>query len=61
MNDLLEAKLTFARIKVKLLDLAGELISDKDSTKEYAIKRLLEVVDYIDEHDITVKDIEDIL
>ncbi len=34
MNDLLEAKLTMARVKVKFLDLAGELIADKGSTKD---------------------------
>jgi hypothetical protein len=45
MNELLEAKLIIARIKVKLLDLAGELIADDLSDKEYAIKRILKVVE----------------
>jgi hypothetical protein len=57
MNELLEAKLTIGRIKLKLLDLAGELIADDLSDKEYAIKRLLTIVEYIDEHDIKVKEI----
>ncbi|NHC43396.1 hypothetical protein G6549_26360 [Bacillus sp. MM2020_1] len=58
MNDLLEAKLTIARIKVNLLDLAGELIADDLSDKEYAIKQILKVVEYIDESDVKVSDIE---
>jgi hypothetical protein len=49
LNELLEAKLTIGRIKVKLLDLAGELIEDDLSDKEYAIKRVLNVVEYIPE------------
>lgn len=57
MNDLLEAKLTVTRIKVQLLDLAGELIADNLSDKDYAIQRLLKVVEYIDEHDVEVSDI----
>jgi anaerobic ribonucleoside-triphosphate reductase len=57
MNDLLEAKLSMTRIKVKLLDLAGELIADDLSDKEYAIKRLLGVVEYIEEYDIEIKEI----
>lgn len=58
MNDLLEAKLTIARIKVNLLDLAGELVADDLSDKVYAIKRILKVVKYIDEHDLKVSDID---
>ncbi|QIZ08480.1 hypothetical protein HFZ78_18670 [Priestia megaterium] len=58
MNDLLEAKLTIGRIKTQLLDLAGELIADESAGKEYSIKRLLGVVEYIDEHDVKVSDIE---
>ena len=58
MNDLLEAKLTVTRIKVQLLDLAGELIADDLSDKDYTIQRLLKVVEYIDEHDVKVSDIE---
>jgi hypothetical protein len=57
VNDLLEAKLTIARIKVNLLDLAGELITDDLSDKEYAIKRILKVVEYIEEYDVKVSDI----
>lgn len=57
MNDLLEAKLTIARIKTQLLDLAGELVADDRSDKDYAIQRLLKVVEYIDEHDVKVSDI----
>jgi hypothetical protein len=59
MNDVLEAKLTISRIKTQLLDLAGALISDDFTDKDYAIKHLLNIVEYIDEHDITVKAIED--
>ena len=58
LNDLLEAKLTIARIKVNLLDLAGELIADEISDKEYAIKRILKVVEYINESDVKVRDID---
>ncbi|MBY0144315.1 hypothetical protein [Neobacillus niacini] len=57
MNELLEAKLTISRIRTQLLDLAGELISDDTSDKEYAIKRILSVVEYMDEHDVAVKEI----
>jgi hypothetical protein len=57
MNELLEAKLTISRIKTQLLDLAGELIADDLSDKEYAIRRILHVVDYIDEHDVRIKEI----
>jgi hypothetical protein len=45
VNDLLEAKLTIARIKTQILDLTGELISDDSAGKDYAIKRLLGVVE----------------
>lgn len=45
MNELLEAKLTISCIRTQLLDLAGELIADDLSTKEYAIKRILTVID----------------
>jgi hypothetical protein len=38
MNELLEAKLIIGRIKVKLMYLAGELIADDLSDKEYPIK-----------------------
>lgn len=55
---MLEAKLTISRIKTQLLDLAGELIADQSAGKEYAIKRLLGVVEYIDENDVKAKDIE---
>ncbi|MGG1676653.1 hypothetical protein ACIFOT_13000 [Neobacillus sp. NRS-1170] len=54
MNDLLAAKLTIARIKVQLLDLAGELIADNLSDKEYAISLIMKVVEYIDEYDVKV-------
>jgi hypothetical protein len=57
MNVLMEAKLTIGKIKVKLLDLAGELVADDLTDKEYAIKRLLTIVEYLDEHDIEVKEI----
>ncbi|TDL77394.1 hypothetical protein E2R56_04255 [Rhodococcus qingshengii] len=58
MNDLIEAKLTIGRIKVQLLDLTGELLADDLSDKNYAIKRLLKVVEYIDEYDVKISDIE---
>lgn len=57
MNELLEAKLTIARIKVNLLDLAGELVADDLSDKDYAIKRILKVVEFIEEYDVKVSDI----
>jgi hypothetical protein len=57
MHELLEAKLTIGKIKVQLLNLAGELIADDLTDKEYAIKRLLTIVEYLEEHDITVKEI----
>jgi hypothetical protein len=38
MNDLLEAKLTIARIKTQILDLTGELIADETADKDYSIK-----------------------
>ncbi|MFP5111593.1 hypothetical protein ACSU64_04315 [Bacillaceae bacterium C204] len=57
MNDLLVAKLTIARIKVQLLDLTGELIADDLSDKDYAIQRLLKIVEYIDEYDVKVSDL----
>jgi hypothetical protein len=57
VDELLEAKLTIGRIKVQLLDLAGELIADNLSDKEYAIKWLMTIVDYIDENDVVVKEI----
>ncbi|MEY2195744.1 hypothetical protein AB7942_23870 [Neobacillus sp. BF23-41] len=59
MNGLLEAKPTIARIKTQLLDLAGELISDDLTDKSYAIKRILRVVEHIEEHDVEVKEIID--
>jgi uncharacterized Fe-S cluster-containing radical SAM superfamily enzyme len=58
LNDLLEAKLTIARIKVNLLDLAGELIADDLSDKDYAIKQILKVIEYIDASDVKVSDID---
>lgn len=57
MNDLLEAKLTITRIKTKLLDLTGELIADNSAEKDYAIKRILDVIEYIDEHNIKISDV----
>jgi hypothetical protein len=57
MKELLEAKLTISRIKTQLLDLAGELIADDLSDKEYAVKRILAVIEYIDEHDVKIKEI----
>lgn len=55
MNDLLEAKLSIAKIKVKVLDLAGALAADEATDKDYAIGKLLEIVEYIEkeEKDIT--------
>jgi hypothetical protein len=58
LNDVLEAKLTISRIKTQLLDLAGELIADESAGKDYAIKRLLAVVEYIDVHDVKISDIQ---
>jgi hypothetical protein len=58
MNELIEAKLTISRIKTQLLDLAGELVADNLSDKDYAIQRILKVVAYIDEHDVKIGDIQ---
>jgi hypothetical protein len=58
MNEILEAKLTISRIKTQILDLTGELIADDSAGKDYAIKRLLKIVDYIDIHDVKVSDIQ---
>ena len=58
MNELLEAKLTLSRIKSEVLNLAAELVSDQSADKDYAIKRLLGVVEFIEEYDVKVKDIE---
>jgi hypothetical protein len=61
MNELLEAKLTISCIRTQLIDLAGELVADSLTDKGYSIKRILEVVELIDEHDIGVKEIIDTL
>jgi hypothetical protein len=58
MNDLLEAKLTISRIKTQLLDLAIGLISDDSTDKEFALKRILKIIEYIDENDIKISTIE---
>jgi len=57
MNELLDAKLTISRIKMQLLDLAGELIADDLTDKAYSIQRILKVVEHIDVHDVDVKEI----
>lgn len=57
MNDLIEAKLTIARIKVKVLDLAGALAADDLADKDYAISKLLELVDYIEVEDVRISEI----
>jgi hypothetical protein len=44
MNELIEAKLTISRINTQLLDLAGELVADNLSDKDYAIHRILKIV-----------------
>jgi len=49
MNELLEAKLTLSRIKSEVLNLAAELVADQSADKDYAIKRLLGVVEFIEE------------
>jgi chemotaxis regulatin CheY-phosphate phosphatase CheZ len=61
MNELLEAKLTINRIKTQLLDLAGELIAVDLTDKGYSIKRILEVVEHIERHDVEVKEIVEAL
>ncbi|MBT2653899.1 hypothetical protein J7E81_01390 [Bacillus sp. ISL-18] len=58
MNELLEAKLTISRIKSEVLNLAAELVDDQSSEKDYAIKRLLGVVEFIEAYDVNVKDIQ---
>lgn len=58
MNDLLESKLTICRIKVQLLDLAGELIADETSNKDYAIERMLRIIEYIDDNDVKICNIK---
>jgi hypothetical protein len=57
MDDLLEAKLILSRIKTQLLDLAGGLISDDSTDKEFALKRILKIIEYIDENDINISTI----
>lgn len=57
MNDLLEAKLSIAKIKVKVLDLAGALAADNLADKDYAITKLLEIVEYIEKEDIGASEI----
>ncbi|MFC9600855.1 hypothetical protein ACFTQL_23835 [Peribacillus butanolivorans] len=59
MNELLEWKVFNNYIKTLILNLAGLLITDHLADKEYAIKRLLQIVIYNDENDITVKEIEE--
>ncbi|MEH7114602.1 hypothetical protein V7124_19880 [Neobacillus niacini] len=61
MNDLLEAKLTIARIKTRMLDLTGALIADHLTDKDYCIKSLLDIIDFIDTEDITISDIKETL
>ena len=58
MNELLEAKLTISRIKSEVLNLAAELVADETSDKDYAIKRLVGIVEFIEQYDVKVKDIE---
>lgn len=58
MNDLLEAKLSIAKIKVKVLDLAGALADDDLADKDYAITKLLELVEYIEKEDVIIKEIK---
>ncbi|MGF6951027.1 hypothetical protein QF028_003532 [Neobacillus sp. B4I6] len=58
MNELLEAKLTISRIKSEVLNLTAELVADESAGKDYAIKRLLGVVEFIEEYDVKDKDIE---
>lgn len=58
MNELLEAKLTIARIKSQLLDLAGALIADHITDKEYAVKGLLDIVEFIEDNDVKVSEIK---
>lgn len=58
MNDLLEARLTISRIKTKLLYLAGELLADESTDKTYAVRELLAIVEYVEEHDVRVSEIK---
>lgn len=57
MNDLLEAKLTISRIKTKLLDLAGGLIADDITDKDYAVSQLLAIVEYIEKNDVQLNNL----
>lgn len=57
MNEILEAKLSIAKIKVKVLDLAGALAADETTDKDYAITKLLEIVEYIEKEDIRPQDL----
>jgi hypothetical protein len=59
VNDILEAKLFVGRIKVEILDLTGALIADDSTDKKYAVEQLLKIVEYIEEHEISIKEIED--
>ncbi|PFN76201.1 hypothetical protein COJ85_32985 [Bacillus sp. AFS076308] len=58
LNELLDAKLSISRIKSEVLNLAGELLANEAAERGDAIKRLLEVVEFIENSDVNTKDIK---
>lgn len=57
MNSVLEAKLTISEVKSQLLNLAGSLESDDSTDKKYAIIHLLKIIEFIEERDVKVNEI----
>ncbi|MCM3729589.1 hypothetical protein M3226_28825 [Neobacillus cucumis] len=57
-NELLDAKLSISRIKSEVLNLAGELLVNEVADKDFAINRLLEIVEFIENRDVKTKDIK---
>ncbi len=58
MNELLDAKLSLSRIKSEVLNLAAELLANESADKSFAIKRLLGVVEFIENGDVNTTDIK---
>lgn len=60
MNNLLEAKVIISKIKTRLLDLTGELVSD-DTADKQVVDRLLTIVEYIEKEDVSIDYIRETL
>ncbi|MEH7415020.1 hypothetical protein V7266_07000 [Neobacillus drentensis] len=58
LNELLDAKLSLSRIKSEVLNLAGELLANESADRGFAIKRLLEIVQFLENGDVKTKDIK---